>query len=126
MIVSKDLPEITGVQDVYDSENNFYKLVINGNNFESEQNGKNPVFTSDNGKIIHTLNQSSATETYLEYRVEGLTQEQEINKNQLIFDIGYPVEHELIEEALEVEEIRFNNISIANGSTAGSLILANI
>jgi hypothetical protein len=36
MIVSEGLPEITEVQDVYDSENNFYKIVINGTNFKSE------------------------------------------------------------------------------------------
>jgi len=81
MIVSQGLPEITAVQDVYDSENNFYKIVINGKNFESELSGKNPIFTSDDGKVVHTLNQSSATETYLEYRVEGLTPQQEIDKN---------------------------------------------
>lgn len=77
MIVSQGLPEISAVQDVYDSENNFYKIVINGTNFESEQNGQNPIYTSANGKIVHKLIQSS--ETYLEYRVEGLTQDQELD-----------------------------------------------
>jgi hypothetical protein len=44
----------------------------------------------------------------------------------LIWDIGYPIEHTQIEESLELEEIRFNNISISNGSTAGSHIVANV
>jgi hypothetical protein len=61
MIVLEGLPEITAVKDVYDSENNFYKIVIDGTNFDSEQNGKDPIFTSDDGKIVHTLIQSSET-----------------------------------------------------------------
>ena len=71
MIKSEGLPEISEITDAYDKEGGFYKIVINGTNFKQKENGTSPIFTSDNGKIVHTP--LSSSDTYLEYRVEGVS-----------------------------------------------------